>query len=73
MQRLLLVSPVLEDLTMDVPVSWKPRKVVLTKVPRCLSLTLEHVKINKLTREGTGIEAAKYFLKNSAVLKELIH
>ncbi|XP_018479484.1 putative F-box/FBD/LRR-repeat protein At5g44950 [Raphanus sativus] len=72
MQRLLLASPVLEDLTMDVPLSWKPKKVVLKKVPRCLSLTLEHVRINKLTLEGTGTEAVKYFLKNSAVLKKLI-
>ncbi|KAL9307995.1 putative FBD domain, leucine-rich repeat domain superfamily, F-box-like domain superfamily [Arabidopsis thaliana] len=49
-----------------------PGQIDLTSVPRCLTSTLEYVKIKNLNiREETGINLANYFLENSAVLKKL--
>ncbi|XP_020866105.1 putative F-box/FBD/LRR-repeat protein At5g44950 [Arabidopsis lyrata subsp. lyrata] len=49
-----------------------PEQIDLTSVPRCLTSTLEYVKINKLImREETGIKLVNYFLENLAVLKKL--
>ncbi|XP_024011104.1 putative FBD-associated F-box protein At5g44940 [Eutrema salsugineum] len=47
MQRLLTASTILEDLTMDVPVTKKPKKTLFRKEPWCLSSTLMYLKINK--------------------------